>query len=161
MKILVLFIIISAVNVILSTTRQLLTVKGSKWVAALACAVYNAFNNILVIYTVADFPLWEKCLITFMCNLLCVAIVKGIEARRKPTLMWKLELAIPKKYYIDPDKLFRDTFKTKDIDCHFTEVGKYYVFNCYCDTKEQVSYLKKVCQKYGGKMSAYESAPLW
>jgi hypothetical protein len=48
-----------------------------------------------------------------------------------------------------------------DIDCHFTEVGKYYVFNCYCDTKEQVSYLKKVCQKYGGKMSAYESAPLW
>ena len=96
-----------------------------------------------------------------MCNLLCVAIVKEIEARHKPILMWKLELAIPKKYYIDPDKLFRDTFKTKDIDCHFTEVGKYYIFNCYCDTKEQVLYLKKVCQKYGGKMSAYESAPLW
>ena len=49
MKILILFIIISAVNVILSTTRQLLTVKGSKWIAALACAVYNAFNNILSI----------------------------------------------------------------------------------------------------------------
>ena len=60
MKILILFIIIFAVNVILSTTRQLLTVKGSKWIAALACAVYNAFNNILVIYTVADFPLWKK-----------------------------------------------------------------------------------------------------
>ena len=96
-----------------------------------------------------------------MCNLLCVAIVKGIEARHKPILMWKLELAIPKKYYIDPDKVFRDTCKTKEIYCHFTQVGKYYIFNCYCDTKEQVLYLKKVCQKYGGKMSAYESAPLW
>ena len=104
MKILILFIIISAVNVILSTTRQLLTVKGSKWVAALACAVYNAFNNILVIYTVADFPLWEKCLITFMCNLLCVAIVKGIEARHKPILMWKL----------DHQKLNRDFFRIKE-----------------------------------------------
>lgn len=87
MKILLLFIIISAVNVILSTTRQLLTVNGSKWVAALSCAIYNAFNNILVIYTVADFPLWEKCLITFTCNLLCVAIVKGVEAKYKPISM--------------------------------------------------------------------------
>ena len=57
MKLLITFIIVSAINVIFSTTRQILTVNGGKWVAALACAIYNAFNNILVIYTVADFPL--------------------------------------------------------------------------------------------------------
>lgn len=159
MKILLLFIIISAVNVILSTTRQLLTVNGSKWVAALSCAIYNAFNNILVIYTVADFPLWEKCLITFTCNLLCVAIVKSVEAKYKPISMWKIEMALPKIYYVQPDRI-RDMIKEKDIDCLFGTVGKKVVFNCYCDTKEQVKYLKKICKWYNGKMSAYESAPL-
>ena len=159
MKILTLFIVISAVNVILSTTRQLLTVNGSKWVAALSCAIYNAFNNILVIYTVADFPLWEKCLITFMCNLLCVAIVKGVEAKHKPISMWKIEMALPKIYYVQPDRI-RDMIKEKDIDCLFGAVGKKIVFNCYCDTKDQVKYLKKICKWYNGKMSAYESAPL-
>ena len=160
MKILVLFIVISAVNVLLSTTRSLLTVHGSKWIAALACAIYCSFNNIMVIYTVADFPLWEKCLITFICNLLCVATVKGIEERHKPIKMWKVEMAIPKIYYANPEKLFKDTFIQKDIQCHFEEVGKYIIFSCYCDTKQQVSYLKKVCSQYNGKISAYESAPL-
>ena len=159
MKILILFIIISAVNVILSTTRQLLTVNGSKWVAALSCAIYNAFNNILVIYTVADFPLWEKCLITFMCNLFCVAIVKGIEHKRKPISMWKIEMGIPRLYYVRSEKI-RDMIRDHGIDCLYGEVGKMVIFNCYCDTKEQVKYLKKLCKNYGGKMSAYESAPL-
>ena len=45
MKLLVTFIIVSAINVIFSTTRQILTVNGGKWVAALACAIYNAFNG--------------------------------------------------------------------------------------------------------------------
>ena len=159
MKILILFIIISAVNVLLSTTRQLLTVNGGKWAAALACAVYNAFNNILVIYTVADFPLWEKCLITFMCNLLCVAIVKGIEARHKPVSMWKIEMGLPKIYYIRPESI-KNLLQEKEIDCLYGEVGKKVIFNCYCDTKEQVKYLKKLCHMYNGKISAYESAPL-
>ena len=160
MKILILFIIISAVNVLLSTTRSLLTVNGSKWIAALSCAVYCSFNNILVIYTVASFPLWEKCLITFLCNLICVAFIKNLEEKYRPVRMWKVELAIPRLYYIDPEKLFKDAFIAKDIQCHFEEVGKYIIFNCYCDTKEQVSYLKKVCKQYGGKISAYESAQL-
>ena len=161
MKLLITFIIVSAINVLLSTTRSLLTVNGGKWVAALACAIYCSFNNILVIYTVANFTLCEKCLITFLCNLICVAVIKDIEERNRPTTMWKLELVIPKRFYINPDKLFRDTFKTKNINCHFSEIGKYYIFNCYCETKQQVSYLKKVCKMYNGKMSAYESAPLY
>ena len=159
MKILLLFIVISAINVILSTTRQLLTVNGGKWVAALSCAIYNAFNNILVIYTVADFPLWEKCLITFMCNLICVFFIKLIEAKHKPVSMWKIEMALPKIYYVQPDRI-KDMIKNKEIDCLFGEVGKNVVFNCYCDTKEQVSYLKKICRWYNGKISAYESASL-
>lgn len=161
MKILLIFIVVSAINVLFSTTRSLITVNGGKWAAALACAIYNAFNNIMVIYTVADFPIWEKCLITFICNLTCVAIVKGIEERHKPTLMWKIELAIPRLYYVDNNKLFKENFRKQNIACHFEEVGKYVIFNCYCDTKEQVKYLKKVCKRYDGRMSAYESAPLF
>ena len=160
MKILLVFVIISAINVIFSTTRQILTVNGGKWVAALACAIYNAFNNILVIYTVADFPLWEKCLITFMCNLICVFIVKTVEAKRKPVSMWKCELALPKIYYVNPSSI-KDMIENKSIDCVYGEVGKKVIFNCYCDTKAQVSFLKKICKWYNGKMSAYQSEQVW
>ena len=94
-----------------------------------------------------------------MCNLLCVAIVKGVEAKHKPISMWKIEMALPKIYYVQPDRI-RNMIKEKDIDCLFGAVGKKVIFNCYCDTKEQVKYLKKICKWYNGKMSAYESAPL-
>ena len=160
MKLLIIFIVVSAINVIFSTVRQLLTVNGSKWVAAFACAIYNAFNNILVIYTVADFPLWEKCLITFLCNLICVAIVKAGEERHKPIKLWKCELALPKIYYVMPERI-KEMIEHKEIDCLYGEVGKKVIFNCYCDTKEQVSYLKKICKWYNGKMSAYESEEIW
>ena len=76
MKIILIFIALSIVNVIFSTARSLLTINGGKWIASIMNASYFAFYNIVLIYTVADFPLWIKCIITFGANLIGVFIVK-------------------------------------------------------------------------------------
>ena len=65
MKFLITFIILSIVNVIFSTIRSIVTINGSKIMASLISGGYFAFYNIMMIYTVADFPMWQKCVITF------------------------------------------------------------------------------------------------
>ena len=91
-----------------------------------------------------------------MCNLICVFIVKTVEAKRKPVSMWRIDLGLPKIYYVNPDKI-KDMIEKKGIDCIYSEVGKKVLFNCYCDTKQQVKFLKKICGWYNGKISAYEN----
>ena len=55
----------------------------------------------------------------------------------------------------------KQTIEEKEIDCVYNEIGKKVIFNCYCDTKAQVSFLKKICKWYNGKMSAYQSEQVW
>ena len=61
MKILVTFIILSIINVIFSTIRSITTIKSGKTVASFISGGYFAFYNIMLIYTVANFPMWQKC----------------------------------------------------------------------------------------------------
>ena len=60
-KFLIVFIGLSLFNVIFSTVRSLLTINGGKTTASIVSGAYYAFYNIMIIYTVADFPMWQKC----------------------------------------------------------------------------------------------------
>ena len=80
-KFLLTFIILSIINVVFSTIRSIVTINGSKLSASLLSGAYFAFYNIMMIYTVADFPMWQKCLITFICNVVGVWLVKWGEEK--------------------------------------------------------------------------------
>lgn len=88
MKILTVFIILSFVNVVFSTIRSIVTIKGDKLVASLVSGAYFAFYNVMLVYTVMDFPMWQKCVITFVCNIFGVWIVKFIEQKMKKDKLW-------------------------------------------------------------------------
>lgn len=92
MKILIIFTIISVVNVIMSTARSLLTVHGGKWIASISSAIYFGYYNIVLIYTVADFPMWQKIIVTATCNIIGVFIVKYIEEKAQKKNYGKLKL---------------------------------------------------------------------
>src|SRR5574344_1890194 len=95
-KFLIVFVGLSIVNVVFSTIRSIVTINGNKIVASLISGGYFAFYNIMMIYTVADFPMWQKCVITFVCNVFGVAIVKLIEAKMQKDKLWKVEATINK-----------------------------------------------------------------
>lgn len=160
MKVILIFIVLSIINVIFSTARSLLTINGGKGIASVMNASYFAFYNVVLIYTVADFPLWIKCVITFFANLIGVFIVKYYEEKHRPERLWKCELALPMSTAPDAGNIIKNYLHDRGIECNYTVLGKWWIFNCYCETKEQTASVKFLAKEYNGRLSAYESAPL-
>ena len=156
MKFFIVFIILSAINVIFSTIRSITTIKSGKTVASLVSGGYFAFYNVMLIYTVMDFPLWEKCVITFVCNVIGVWIVKLIEEKMRKDKLWKVEVTIPTKYYGAVD------FDLKDIPHSYITISdKHTLFNFYCATQKDTEKVTKICNQYSAKYFASESQKIF
>ena len=153
MDFLIIFIILSIINVVFSTVRSIVTINGNKWSASLLSGGYFAFYNIMMLYTVADYPMWAKCLITFICNVIGVWFVKWVEERNRKERLWKVELAIP----YDGATTAREKLKEYNIPRNFVYVGSWCMFNCYCMTQKDTSNSIQIAKTLGGKYSAYES----
>ena len=157
MKILVTFIILSIINVIFSTIRSITTIKSSKTIASFISGGYFAFYNIMLIYTVADFPMWQKCVITFLCNVFGVAIVKLIEAKMQKDKLWKVEATINKTNQSDVCEMLN---KAKVPYNYIEGVGKYTIFNVFCATQKQSIAVKEILKAYNAKYFVSESKTL-
>lgn len=157
MTFLITFIVLSIINVIFSTVRSITTIKGSTLVASLVSGGYFAFYNIMLIYTVADFPMWQKCIITFFCNVFGVAIVKLIEAKMQKDKLWKVEATINKTNQSDVCEMLN---KAKVPYNYIEGVGKYTIFNVFCATQNQSIAVKEILKAYNAKYFVSESKTL-
>ena len=157
MTFLITFITLSIINVIFSTVRSITTIKGSTLVASLVSGGYFAFYNIMLIYTVADFPMWQKCVITFFCNVFGVAIVKLIEAKMQKDKLWKVEATINKTNQNDVCEMLN---KAKVPYNYIEGVGKYTIFNVFCATQNQSIAVKEILKAYNAKYFVSESKTL-
>ena len=157
MTFLITFIVLSIINVIFSTVRSITTIKGSTLVASLVSGGYFAFYNIMLIYTVADFPMWQKCIITFFCNVFGVAIVKLIEAKMQKDKLWKVEATINKTSQNDVCEMLN---KAKVPYNYIEGVGKYTIFNVFCATQNQSIAVKEILKAYNAKYFVSESKTL-
>lgn len=156
-NIVVLFIVLSVINVIASTARSIITIKGGKFAASASSAGYFAFYNIMLIYTVAEFPMWQKCLITFMCNLIGVYIVKFFEELMTKDKMWEIRMTIRRKW---AEMLHRD-LKALNIPHNYFDISdKHTVFNVYCATQNESSLVKDFVKKYNAKYFVSEGKTL-
>jgi len=153
MNLLILFIILNAVNVVIQTVKSLLTIKGNKLVAASANAIAYGLYTIVVIYMVCELPLMLKVCIIGLCNFIGVFVVKLIEEKLQKTKLWKIEVTIPTA---EKDKLITDCEKC-DIPYNYIDINKYFIFNFYCNTKEETTHAKKILKKYNAKYFVSES----
>lgn len=144
MKLLIIFIILTIINVIMSTIKSLLTINGGKWLAATSSAIYYGYYNIVLIYTVADFPMWQKVVVTAACNIVGVFIVKYFEERSQKEKLWKIETTV-KKY--ESNALIKES-NEKDLSFNYVDCNKYVLFNFYCATKADSQCVKKILKKY-------------
>lgn len=155
MNFLITFIILSIINVIFSTIRSITTIKSGKTLASLISGGYFAFYNVMLIYTVADFPMWQKCIITFFCNVLGVWIVKFLEEKMQKDKLWKVEATVPTKYLTTID------VELHDIPHSYIELSdKHTLFNFYCATQADSAKVKQIIDKYEAKYFAAESKTL-
>lgn len=160
MKIIIIFSLLSLINVMFSVVRELITVNGNKTIASLVNAGYFSFYNIVIIFTVADFNLAIKCAITFIANLIGVYVIKALEECKKakePDKLWKCEIAVPLEE--NPHDIHH-VMEQRGIANNWNDLGSYHIFNCYCQTKTQTQICKNIATEKNGFISAYESAPL-
>ena len=153
MNTILLFALCTAVNVILSTIKSILTVKGGKLSASFINALTYGFYSYVIVLTSADgMPIWLKMAITAICNFIGVYLVKWIEEKARKDKLWKVELTVPTKYT-----------NTKEIDIHdvphsYIELSdKHTLFNFYCATQKESAKVKAIANQYEAKYFVAES----
>lgn len=156
-KLLMIFIGLSIVNVVFSTIKSIVTIKGSPFVASMVSALYYGYYNIVLIYTVADFPLWQKVVVTFGCNLVGVFAVKYAEERARKDKLWKVEATVNT---MEEAKEIISLLKEKRIPCNYVDINRYVLINCYCATQKQSAGVKNILDLYNAKYFATESKNL-
>ena len=154
---LIMFVFLSIVNVVFSTIRSIVTIHGGKTVASLLSGAYFAFYNVMMIYTVADFPMWQKCVITFVCNIVGVWFVKWGEEKARKDKLWKVEATIYEPY---KESLIHDLKKVELPFNYIEGVGKYVLFNIYCDTQKDSAKAKEILDYHKAKYFVSESKSL-
>lgn len=157
MNVLILFSLLTIVNVIFSTIKSIVTIKSGKTVASLISAGYYGYYNVVLIYTVADFPLWQKVIVTFLANLVGVWIVKWGEEKARKDRLWKIEATINKTE--DWEKLI-SRLKDCNIPCNYIDIDKYILINCYCATQKQSIAVKELLNGYHVKYFVSETKNL-
>ena len=151
------FIALSIINVIFSTIRTIMTVNGTKLSASLLSGGYFAFYNVMMIYTVADFPMWQKCAITFVCNVIGVFVVKWCEEKARKDKLWKVEATVTNEV---ADKVHNDLKANNLPHTFIANLGKHCVFNVYCETQQDSAKAKIILEYYNAKYFVSESKTL-
>lgn len=158
MTFLLTFIVLSIINVIFSTIRSITTIKSGTLVASLVNGGYFAFYNIMLIWTVADFPMWQKCLITFFCNVFGVAIVKMVEKKMQKDKLWLVQITSKSKDMVAINN-FLNSAKLP-YSYIIEETKKYVIYNIYCETQKESSSVKELVKKFNVKYFVSESKTL-
>lgn len=156
MNTILLFALCTAVNVILSTIKSILTVKGGKLSASFINALTYGFYSYVIVLTSADgMPIWLKMAITAVCNFVGVYLVKLIEEKARKDRLWKVELTVPTKYTNTID------FDLHDVPHSYIELSdKHTLFNFYCATQKESAKVKAIANQYEAKYFVAESKNL-
>lgn len=158
MSMFVIYFLLSVVNVILQTVKSICTVKCGKVVASIVNAVAYGLYTVVLVYTNADFPLWEKVVACAVTNLIGVFVVKLVEEKVRKDKLWKIETTV-KSAYADDVVYFLESV---EIPYNYTldESNRYAIFNIYCATQNESASVKELVKKFKAKYFVTESKVL-
>lgn len=156
MNAIILFIVCTAVNVVLSTIKSILTVKGNKWIAAgINALTYGFYSYVIILTNIDGVSTLAKMGITAACNFVGVLAVKWVEELARKEKLWKIEMTVPTKYRAAVD------FDLRDVPHSYIEISdKHTLFNFYCATQAESKKVKDIVAQYGAKYFVAESKNL-
>ena len=159
MEMLVIFIVLTILNVVIQTIKSIATIKCGKWAAALINAVAYGLYTYVIFFTSSEgLDLHTKAAITAVANLVGVYVVKLFEEKARKDKLWKIELCSPIVHADDIHQLLKEY--SIPHNSVFIESGKWVIFNCYCATQEDTRIVTDLGKKRECKFSAYESKTL-
>ena len=156
-KLLILFIVLNIVNVIIQTVKSLATVKCGKTVAAIVNAVAYGLYTYVIVLTVCDLPLWLKVVVVGACNLVGVFCVKWGEEKARKDKLWEVRATVYESY---TESLHHDLESANIPHNYIPNIGKYTIFNIYCETQIESKRVKNLLDYYKVKYFVSESKTL-
>jgi uncharacterized protein YebE (UPF0316 family) len=157
MNLLLTFILLNIFNVIIQTVKSLCTVKCGKGVAAIVNALAYGLYTIVTIYMMCDLDLYLKAGIVALCNLIGVYVVKWIEEKSRKDKLWKVELTVQRHR---TECLARELDELNIPNNYIENIGKYTVFNVYCATQKESTFVKELANRHKAKFFVTESKNL-
>ena len=156
-KLLILFITLNIVNVVIQTVKSLATVKCGKTVAAIVNAVAYGLYTYVIVLTVCDLPLWLKVVVVGACNLVGVFCVKWGEEKARKDKLWEVRATVYESY---TESLHHDLESANIPHNYIPNIGKYTIFNIYCETQTESKRVKNLLDYYKVKYFVSESKTL-
>ena len=153
MKVLAMFIVCNIINVIIQTVKSIATIKCGKTMAAVINAIAYGFYTYIVILTMSDLPLFTKCIIVALCNLIGVYVVKLLEEKSRKDKLWLVKFTIPTHRAENAKELLNN----KGIPYTYYDLTKYFVFDTFCDTQADTQKVLDICKICEGKAFATEN----
>lgn len=144
------FFLISLVNVILSSTKSICTVRYGRGINVCTNVVAYSFYTVVVKQT-ASLPLEITVIATAAANALGVWLSYVILDRIQRDKLWKIEVVVPKEH---TEAIHEEL---DYIPHNYVDIGPRVLFNFYCSTKDESSAVTKHCKKYNGKFFAIEN----
>jgi hypothetical protein len=157
MKLFVIFVVLNVVNVIIQTVKSIATIKCGKSAAAIINAIAYGLYTVVVVYTMCDLPLWLKALVVGLANLIGVYVVKFFEEKSRKDKLWKVEATVLRGW---TDELHRALVIANIPHNYLENVGKYTLFNIFCETQSQSAKAKSILDIYDAKYFVTESKTL-
>ena len=155
---LLVFVVLNIVNVIIQTVKTIITVNGKPMSAAIINAVTFAIYTVVVVFMNAEgLGVFYKALIIGLVNFFGVYIVKYIEAKNRKDKLWKVEATVLRGYTTSLHCKLVDA----EISHNYLEnVGKWTLFNVYCENQEQSAKAKEILNHFNAKYFVSETKML-
>ena len=155
---LILFIVMSIINVIIQTVKSIATIKCGKLAAAVINAVaYGLYTYVIVLTANDSIDLLAKCFIVAGCNFVGVFVVKFFEEKARKDKLWKVEATV----HAEMVAPLHNALKDCGIAHNYIEgVGQYTIFNIYCHTQADSIDVREVLESKNAKYFVSESKTL-
>lgn len=156
--IIIVFFVVSLVNVILNTAKSLFTIKGGMLSAAAANAIaYGFYTYVIVLTANADFSTNLKAIITIIANVFGVAIVKFVEKKFKKDTLWVFNATC--KVSSDTISTLIETLKSMGIKLVYNKVveNELYTLQIFSNTQKESDMITSILKNYNVKYHAYET----
>lgn len=156
-KLLTIFIILNVINVIIQTVKSIATVKCGKVSASIINAVAYGLYTVVTVYMLCELSLGLKALIVALANLVGVYVVKLIEEKGRKDKLWKVEATVLRGW---TKSLHKDLIEAEISHNYLKNVGKYTLFNIFCENQTQSAKAKEILAKYEAKYFVSETKVL-
>lgn len=157
MNFIIFFALITLANVIIQTVKSLFTIKGGKLSAATVNAIAFGFYTYIIFFTADDsISLWQKALITAVCNFIGVFFVKFIEERLQKDRLWIFNCTA-KVESADVVKI-TELLKSMDISLTYNQLkDDLYTLSIYSYTQSESEMIESVLKNYKIKYCVIET----